>query len=115
MVMGLFTSRAPIRVQPFFGYRNETRLTISARALRRHEPVFDKRGFWRSLSTMIGQYASREVAELEVRFEFTTPAGEVISETATTNSEGFVQFDVQFAESTALPENTGWDEAAFVW
>lgn len=115
MVLGLSSDKVPARVQPFFGYRNERMLVVSGRALRRREPVFDKRGFWRSLSTMIGQYASREIAGMAVEFEFETGTGEVIRETATTNSEGFVQFEIPFAQSYPLPAKTDWERAIIRW
>ena len=43
-----FFPSAPIRIQPYFGYRNEERLFITARALRSRVDNFEKRGKWRA-------------------------------------------------------------------
>ena len=64
--MPLF-ERAPVRIQPFFGYRSETRLTLSARALRSGKPgphTFANRGRMQAMRTMLAQFASREVPGL---------------------------------------------------
>nr|WP_298931900.1 phosphatase domain-containing protein [uncultured Erythrobacter sp.] len=114
MVLGR-SSRSPIRVQPFFGYRSASMLHLTARALRQPEPLFEKRGFWRSLSTMIGQYASREVAGLSVQLEFESSAGESIRAAAVSDEEGFVRFEIPFAQSSDLPRRTDWERASLVW
>ncbi|MFN6934308.1 MAG: hypothetical protein ACK4NZ_04060, partial [Tsuneonella sp.] len=66
--MALF-DRAPIRLQPYFGFRSETRLTLSARALRASEAKFTPAGRMRAMRTMLTQFASREVEGLAVRLE----------------------------------------------
>ena len=115
MLSALFPGNAPVRVQPFFGYRNDRTLVVSARALRRREPVFDTRGFWGGLGTMIRQYASHEVPGLDVHLEFETGAGELIRQSATTENEGFARFEIPFAESYPLPLDTGWERATLRW
>ncbi|MCK0129670.1 phosphatase domain-containing protein [Erythrobacter sp. F6033] len=114
MVFGR-ASRTPVRVQPFFGYRSASALFLTARALAQPEPLFEKRGFWRSLSVMFGQYASREVAGLNVQLEFALGTGETIRETATSDEEGFVHFKIAFQQAHELPVQTGWDAAALTW
>lgn len=115
MIRRFLSGRAPVRVQPFFGYRNHNALVVSARALRRREPVFDQNGFWGGLATMIGQYASREVAGLDVQLEFRTGAGKAVRHTATTCQEGFARFEIPFADRCDLPANTGWERATLSW
>ena len=115
MIRRFLSGRAPVRVQPYFGYRNHNALVVSARALRRREPVFDQNGFWGGLATMIGQYASREVAGLDVQLEFRTGAGKAVRHTATTCQEGFARFEIPFADRCDLPANTGWERATLSW
>jgi hypothetical protein len=43
-----FFPTAPVRIQPYFGYRNRERLRISARALRSRVGKFEQRSKWRA-------------------------------------------------------------------
>ncbi|MEM7665296.1 MAG: phosphatase domain-containing protein [Pseudomonadota bacterium] len=115
MPIGPFSDRGPLRVQPFFGFRNSDRLFLSARALHSHEPTFENRGFFGDLKTMLSQYASHEVEGLEIEFGFETASGHSIRETAISGPEGFVQFEVDLPANTDLPFKTGWEKAALRW
>ncbi|WP_209349007.1 phosphatase domain-containing protein [Pontixanthobacter sp. CEM42] len=105
---------APVRVQPYFGYRNQQRLVISARALRSGKANFSRGGRWQAMRTMLSQFASREVEGLSVTLEFQDSAGQKTHHPAETDREGFVHFDVPLSE-TALPNDPMWDVVALRW
>ena len=107
--------RHPVRVQPFFGYRNGERLHLGARALRSREPVFEKRSFWRDFATMVGQYLSKEVSGLAVELEVTLGEGLAVTETVTTGPNGFASFEIPLPEGTPQPERTRWEQATVRW
>ncbi|MEP3422481.1 MAG: phosphatase domain-containing protein [Erythrobacter sp.] len=107
--------RGPIRVQPFFGFRNADRLWLNARALRSREPVFEKRSFWRDFATMVGQYMSHEVADITVEIEYQTPNGQIMRQTAISGSEGYVRFDLAIDDNSPQPERTRWEKARLFW
>ncbi len=108
-------ARAPVRIQPFFGYRSETRLTISARALRSRTSGFEKRGRIRAMRTMLTQFASREVPGLAVRLELKSPGGETMTCHAATDREGYVRFDVALDPAWPLARDPAWEVVRFHW
>jgi phosphatidate phosphatase APP1 len=115
--MPLF-ERAPIRLQPFFGYRSETRLTISARALRAGPPgdrPFARRGRLQAMRTMLSQFASREVPGMLVRLELKGPGGLTVDYRAFTDDEGYVRFDVTLLPDWPLPAAPTWDVVCLHW
>lgn len=112
--MPLF-SDAPIRVQPYFGYRSKSRLTVSARALRSGKPAFRKGGRLQAIRTMISQFASREVADLAVRLVIDRNNGSEMAVQAVTDKEGFVHFDVAFDDDWPLPPEPTWEIMAMYW
>jgi phosphatidate phosphatase APP1 len=115
--MALFAS-APVRLQPFFGYRSQNRLTISARALRAGRPVTDqfaRRGRLQAMRTMLAQFASREVPGLAVRLELRAPDGTALSRDGLTDGEGYVRFDVELAAGWPLPRDPMWEIACLHW
>lgn len=112
--MPLF-DRAPVRLQPFFGYRSENRLTISARALRAGHPTFDRRGRVRAMRTMLAQFASREVAGLDVRLELRSLSGTVTERHAVTDGEGYVRFDVPLDPPWPLSADPAWEVVLLHW
>lgn len=112
--MPLF-GKAPARVQPFFGFRNASRLVLSARALRSREPVFEKRSALRDIATMLGQYASREIPSFPVALELGGAAGSVQRHEARTGPEGLVHFDIALSAHTPLPTRTTWERVAVEW
>jgi len=107
--------RAPLRVQPFFGFRGEERLTLTARAQRSREPMFASRSFLGDLRTMLGQYASREVPGVEIEFEYQPCTGEPLRHTISTDQEGYARFDMTFASPRARPTQTIWEKAILRW
>ncbi|GGE04537.1 phosphatase [Tsuneonella deserti] len=115
--MPLF-STAPVRVQPFFGHRSETRLTITARALRAGRPGKDEfapRGRLQAMRTMLAQFASREVPGLAVRLELKNPEGATLELEAVSDQEGYVRFDVPLDPPWALPDDPAWEVVCFHW
>ncbi|WP_126176228.1 phosphatase domain-containing protein [Tsuneonella rigui] len=115
--MALF-DRAPVRLQPFFGYRSQTRLTITARALRAGPPrddVFARRGRLQAMRTMLAQFASREVPGLAVRLELRRLDGTMIEHHGVTDGEGYVRFDVVLDPVWPLPSDPAWEIACLHW
>ncbi|WP_120716932.1 phosphatase domain-containing protein [Tsuneonella amylolytica] len=113
--MSLFDP-APVLVQPYFGWRSTDRLTISGRALRRRRTAtFEKTGRVRAMRTMIEQFASREVAGLEVRLELKGPDGTVIERRAVSDGEGYVHFDVALDPHWPLEADPAWEIALMHW
>jgi len=104
----------PIRVLPFFGYRSSKRLCISARALRVGQNDFSIGGRWRALRTMLAQFASHEIAGLQVTLRLNSPNGTPQEFTSVTNKEGFVHFDVEL-DDWLLPAKAQWEVANFTW
>ena len=115
MPIGPFSRRAPLRVQPFFGFRNATRLLLNARALRSRNPGFAKRGLWRDLGTMARQYLSHEVAGLTVELEYQRSDGEIVRQQVTTCAEGYAHFDLLLEMPSSAPERTRWERAKLRW
>ena len=115
--MNLFAS-VPVRLQPYFGYRSQTRLTITARALRAGKPnsdPFARRGRLQAMRTMLAQFASREVPGLAVRLELRAPGGELIEREGVTDQEGYVRFDVPLDPAWPLPRDPAWEVACLHW
>ena len=115
--MTLFAS-APVRLQPYFGFRSEERLTITARALRSgrgRDEVFANRGRLQAMRTMLAQFASREVPGLEVRLELKAPDGRAIERTGITDSEGYIRFDLALSPEWPLPQRPMWEVACLHW
>lgn len=111
--MDLFPGQ-PIRLQPFFGYRSNDRLEIGARALRAGKHGFEKRGRLQAMRTMLAQFASREVAGLEVRIEIREPDGKVTDHYGTTDREGYVRFEIEL-HGRDLPADPAWEVVCFHW
>ena len=115
--MTLFAS-APVRLQPYFGYRSQNRLTITARALRAGKPnsdPFARRGRLQAMRTMLAQFASREVPGLAVRLELRAPGGELIEREGVTDPEGYVRFDVPLEPAWPLSPDPAWEVACLHW
>jgi phosphatidate phosphatase APP1 len=109
---------APVRLQPFFGYRSETRLTVTARALRTGKPssdVFKRRGRLQAMRTMLAQFASREVPDLTVRLELKRIDGTALQCESVTDQEGYVRFDVPLDPAWPLPRDPVWEVVCFHW
>ncbi len=108
-----------MRVQPFFGFRNANRLFLNARAIQAREPVFEKRSFWRNAATMMGLYASHEVADFPVTLEYQGAGGTLVSEQIMSGREGYVRFDLDLDASNAsasdMPRRTRWEKAVLRW
>ena len=115
MPINLFSSDAPVRIQPFFGYRSTRRVQLSVRAVRGEDPEFEQRGFLDNVRTMIEQYASHEVEGLEVTLEYEGGDGRTHRQTHRTDAEGFAHFSVPLKKPTALPLNTAWERSEVRW
>lgn len=112
--MALIPTR-PVRIQPYFGYRNRERLRISARALRAPPPGFDRSGRLRAIRTMLAQFASHEVAGLTVDLEIQHRDGRRFHHLGVTDDEGFVHFDIALDPAWVLDPHSLWEVVAFRW
>ena len=110
-----FLPTAPVRLQPYFGYRNEERLFITARALRSRESQFVKSGKWRAMRTMMGQFASHEVEGLPVELEIAAPGQPSRRHQGLTDKEGFVRFDIRLEGEWPYADNPEWETVSFHW
>ena len=110
-----FLPTAPVRIQPYFGYRNRDRLQITARALRSRVRKFEKRGRWRAAKTMISQFASHEVAEFPVELEIARAGGESRRHQGLTDKEGFVHFDIRLDPDWDYDAHPAWETVVFHW
>lgn len=105
----------PIRVQPYFGYRNHQRLRLSARALRAGTPDFARSGRVQAMRTMVAQFASREVPDLSVTLDLERPDGKRFSHQAVTDREGYVHFDVPLEGDWSPVAETRWEVVSLGW
>ena len=105
----------PVRIQPFFGYRNEDRLRISARALRADHHRYERKGRVQAVRTMLAHFLSHEVEGLEVTLEVERADGLKSRHGATTDKEGFVHFYVELAGDWRHADHTRWEIVAFHW
>ena len=109
----------PIRIQPYFGYRNRDRLTISCRALRSGKrdagARFQASGRWQALRTMVAQFASREVADIAVELEIRDLEGVSQRHRAVTDDEGYATFDFALDPPEDLSDTTVWEVVTFHW
>jgi len=116
--MVLFRS-APIRVQPYFGYRSRTRLVLRVRALRSavgsFAPTAERRGGLRAIRVMFAQFASPEVAGLPVGLRIEGPDGALLLAEGVSDREGYVQFDCALDPAWTLPEHPAWETADVTW
>ncbi|QZD86979.1 phosphatase domain-containing protein [Qipengyuania psychrotolerans] len=110
-----FLPTAPVRIQPYFGYRNQDRLFITARALRSREGKFVKSGKWRAMRTMMAQFASHEVEGLPVQLELAAPGQDSRRHQSITNKEGFVHFDIPLDGEWPYAERPEWETVSFHW
>ncbi|MXO91489.1 App1 family protein [Pontixanthobacter aquaemixtae] len=105
---------APVRVQPYFGYRNQRRLVISARALRSGKEDFSRGGRWQAMRTMLAQFASREAAGVAVTLVAKMPGGSAVRHEAVTDKEGFVHFRIDL-DHCQLPAKPMWEVITLRW
>ena len=110
-----FLPTAPVRIQPYFGYRNTQRLFVTVRALRSRKGEFDKTSKWRAMRTMVSQFASHEVEGLTVDLEIQAPDGTRQRHSAVTDSEGFISFDVPLEGAWPYEETPQWETVSFHW
>lgn len=108
----------PVRIRPYFGYRNRDRLVIGARALRAGNDGFDapgvRRGSLHAMRTMFAHFASREEAGVRVTLEIECH-GTLARHEAETDREGFVRFDVALDPPLDLPDQPMWEVVALRW
>ena len=115
MPFGPLSRRGPVRVQPFYGFRTATRVHLDARAIRSREPNFETRSFWRDFATMVGQYLSRSVPGLEAELEVALGEGRVERQSATSDSDGYLRFDLPLPPDSPSGERTLWQRARVHW
>lgn len=107
-------SKHPIRIEPYFGYRSQTKLYISGRALRSGKAGFEVGGRWQAMRTMIAQFASREVANLPVTLEIACPKGAERRHSSITDTEGFVRFEIDL-DDWQFPAQPTWEAVSLHW
>ena len=112
--MPLFPSH-PACVHPYFGFRSDTTLRLTARALRARRPSFEPGGRWRAVRTLLTQYASHEVAGLPVTLELEAPDGTRHSFDTTTDKEGYARFDLTLPQEWPLPADPAWEIGTLHW
>ena len=110
-----FFPSAPVRIQPYFGYRNRDRLHITVRALRSRVSEFGKTGRWRAMRTMLSQFASHEAGGFAVELEVVSPGGQTRRHQATTDKEGFAHFDIALEGEWPYEEHPQWETVTFHW
>ena len=110
-----FLPTAPVRIQPYFGYRNRERLRITARALRSRVHDFEHRGKWRAAKTMLAQFVSHEVPELPVELEVAHRGGESRRHQGLTDGEGFVHFDIRLDPERDYAAHPEWETVVLHW
>ena len=110
-----FLPTAPVRIQPYFGYRNTQCLFLTARALRSRKSEYGKAGKWRTMRTMMAQFASHEVAGLDVELEMRSPGGRTQQAQAKTDKEGFVRFDVALDGEWPFEHSPQWETVTLHW
>ncbi|GAA4642354.1 App1 family protein [Pontixanthobacter gangjinensis] len=107
-------SNHPVRVEPYFGYRSQTTLHVSGRALRSAKAKFAAGGRRQAMRTMISQFVSHEVPGLPVTLQLTCPKGAAHSHLATTDAEGFVRFEIELDDWRFPPAPT-WEAVSLHW
>lgn len=110
-----FLPTARIRIQPFFGYRNRERLTLTVRALRSRVHAFEKTSSWRAFHRMIAQFASHEVPGLVVTLELVSPSGERSLHQAQTDDEGYARFDIALDGGWPYAARPEWETVTLTW
>ncbi|MDG6079389.1 DUF2183 domain-containing protein [Erythrobacter litoralis] len=110
-----FFPTAPVRVQPYFGYRNRDRLYLTARALRSRSSAFAKQGRWRAVRTMMAQFASHEVPHLSVDLEIVSPGSTSYRHNGRTDDEGYVHFDIPLEGEWPYEAEPAWETVTLSW
>ena len=110
----------PARLRPYFGYRNAARLVIDARALRLpdghdHPDRWQRPTTFARMRTLWSHFASREVSGIAVTIAARSAAGSPLHAIATTDSEGFVRFELDLGGDWPLPEHTCWETVTLRW
>ena len=115
MPVGPLARRGPIRVLPYFGFRSASHLHLTVRVLQGGDPQFAARSSWRNFSTMLGLYASHEVAGVAVRLEYRSVTGQIHGETRVSDDEGFVHFELAIDSALAQLTHTVWEQVSLDW
>lgn len=110
-----FFGTPPVQVQPYLGYRSQSRLVISARALRGRKATFKSAGRWQAIRTMLAQFASREERGIPVTLHVEVPGRAPLVYEAVTDPEGFVHFDIPLDPPAALPRHPAWEVVELRW
>lgn len=109
----VFVSHPP-RVFPYFGWRNETRLSITARALRAREATWQHQSDFARIRALYAQFASKERPGLPVTLVLGAPDGGEHRHRGVTDDEGYAQFDIPLA-NWPRPARTEWETVHFEW
>ncbi|KPM21736.1 hypothetical protein AAJ72_13885 [Citromicrobium sp. RCC1885] len=112
--MGIFTRR-PVRVQPFFGYRNRERLVLVGRTQRSRPPEFEQAGRWRTFRVMMSQFFASEVRNVGVTLCLTRSDGEDFSYTTSSDDDGYFRFEIDLEGDWPYPAQTAWEVVRLGW
>lgn len=93
----------PVSIASYAGFRNETRIHLRARVLRRNPLDWQTSGGARKFLKLAQLYASHELAGVTVRLDAHGQRWE-----STTDDEGFVLFD-EAIDERALPHHPAWE------
>ncbi len=107
--------RNPIRVQPYFGYRNRDKLIISGRTVRSLPPKFEQAGRWRSFMVMMSQFFARKVADIDVTLCLTRADGADFDYVATSDELGYFRFEIDLEGDWPYPALTAWEVVRLGW
>ncbi|QLC25153.1 DUF2183 domain-containing protein [Parasphingopyxis algicola] len=103
MPLAFMKNDRPLSLAPYAGYRNENRLSLRARVLRRDRPLWERSGRTEKLFGLLRLYASHEVPGMPVELE-----GLGTRASATTDREGFATFDLDIGDRP-LPRHALWE------
>ncbi|GAB5348661.1 phosphatase domain-containing protein [Alteriqipengyuania sp. 357] len=112
--MGIFRRR-PVRVQPFFGFRNRDRLVLTGRTMRSRPPEFGEAGRWRTFRVMMSQFFASEVADVRVTLCLTRADGEDFDYETTSDDDGYFRFDIPLEGEWPYPAHTAWEIVRLGW
>ena len=112
--MGIFRRR-PVRVQPFFGYRNLDCLVLVGRTQRSRAPKFEEAGRWRSFRVMMSQFFASEVAGVEVTLCLTRADGTQFEHVTTSDDDGSFRFEIALDGDWPYPAQTAWEIVRLGW
>lgn len=106
MPLSFLARNRPVAIAAYAGFRNETRLHLRCRVLRRDPLDWRARSWPAKMLRVLRLYASHEVPQVRVRLE-----GLGLRAEATTDKEGFALFELDL-EGRSLPRHAQWESVS---